>query len=80
MNHELNGNTSYLTSSYFYYTSFFVVFINIYLCGEATGVFSMVRLGDAGADKAFVTFERFLFSTAVFLYRFDIKLFTAFVS
>ena len=57
-----------------------VVFMNIYLCGEASGVFSIVRLGDAGADRAFVTFEMFLFSTAVFLYRFDIKLLTAFVS
>ena len=40
----------------------------------------MLRLGDAGAERAFVTFEKFLFSTGVFLYKFDIKLFTAFVS
>ena len=51
-----------------------------YRIGEPTGVFSKFRLGDAGAERAFATLDKCLFSLGVFLYKVDIKLFTALVS
>ena len=51
-----------------------------YRSGKPTGVFSKLRLGDKGAERVFATLDKCLFSLGAFLYRVDIKLFTALVS